>query len=154
MLSSFSRPHAHFVPRGFGLRVERISSQTLQIKSIPIYFLRKLGWRRSEIFYRMREFIGSQRAIVRVCRGARGRGFLHEQVARNNVRKRFGHFCYEGVGRLSSATSDGAKLASLPNPRAIYSISQRSASILSPPRVIFGQPGLKQTQKTKSVVHM
>jgi len=37
------------------------------------------------------------------------------------------------VARLSSATPNGAKLASLPKPRALYSIFQRSASRLSLP---------------------
>ena len=49
---------------------------------------------------------------------------------------------------------DGAKLACLPKPRALlFDFGQDRLEILTPRVFIFGQPGLEQTPKTKSVVH-
>jgi len=50
-----------------------------------------------------------------------------------------------------------AKLACLPKPRRIlaplFDFGKERLETLAPGVFIFGQPGLEQTQKTKSVVH-
>jgi hypothetical protein len=111
--------------------------------------------RRSQIFYRMREFMGSREAILRVWLGAVGHGLLREKAAK------FQSTCAKGSD--TSATRAARLL-----PRRLAAPSWPACRSLAPfirflgedrletptPGVfIFGQPGLEQTQKTKSVVH-
>ena len=63
------------------------------------------GGRRSQIFYRMREFIGSREAIPRVCLSARGPRPFTETGGEVpiNVRKRFGILLPRGCRATSAA---------------------------------------------------
>jgi hypothetical protein len=61
------------------------------------------------------------------------------------------------VTRVFAATSRGAKLACLPKPRRtiapLLDFGEECVETLASGVFSFGQPGLEQTQKTKSVVH-
>jgi hypothetical protein len=66
----------------------------------------------------------------------------------------FGYFCHED-GVASSGRPEVAKLACLPKPRRIlaplFDFGKERLETLAPG--VFAEPGLEQTQKTKSVVH-
>src|SRR6266480_6938661 len=91
--------------------------------------------RRSQIFYRMREFMGSREAILRLCLGAVGHGLLREKAAK------FQSTCAKGsdtsatsVSRLFPAALEAPSwpaYRSLGGGSRVYSISERSVSRLS-----------------------
>jgi hypothetical protein len=91
------------------------------------------GWRRSQIFYRMREFIGSREAIVRAGRREAAAFYRNRQRVPITCAKEFGYFRDKGV----AATSRGAEALSWPACRSrgggsrLYSISEKSVSRLS-----------------------
>jgi hypothetical protein len=103
----------------------------------------------------MREFIGSREAIPRVWLSAVGRGLLRKQAAK------FQSTCAKGsdtfATRATFAAPEGAKLTCLPEPRwmlaPLFEFGKERLETLTPRVFISGQPGLEQTQKTKSVVH-
>ena len=117
------------------------------------------GRRRSQIFCRMREFVGSRegdpcgfgwpRCAAAFYRNRRRRS--------NHVAKGSECFCHKGVAPTSRGAR-GAKLASLTKPRRriapLFDFGEKCVETLTPGVSIFGQPGLEQTQKTKSVVHL
>ena len=90
--------------------------------------------RRSQIFYRMREFMGSREAILRLCLGAVGHGLLREKAAK------FQSTCAKGsdtsatsVSRLLPAALEAPSwpaYRSLGGGSRLYSISERSVSRL------------------------
>ena len=72
------------------------------------------------------------------------------------MRKRFGYFCDKG-SRLLPAAPEARKLACLPKPRVggstpLLDFGKKRLETLARGVSISGQPGLEQTQKTKSVV--
>src|SRR5207249_11187944 len=114
------------------------------------------GGRRSQIFYKMREFMGSREAILRAGRRVpRPSTGIGSEVP-INVRKRFGYFCHEG-GAATSRGAQGAKFACLPKLQRrlapLFDFGEECVETHASGVFIFSQPGLEQTQKTKSVVH-
>jgi hypothetical protein len=105
----------------------------------------------------MREFMGSREAILRAGRrGPRPSTGIGSEVPIT---------CAKGsdtsaarVSRLLPAAPEGAKLAACRRPRRrlalLFDFGEKCVETLTPGVSIFGQPGLEQTQKTKSVVHM
>ena len=101
----------------------------------------------------MREFIGIER---RSC----GSGWHRGPRPSSGNRRRSSNQPAQKVrtllprGRATFAAPDGTKLACLPKPRAaLFDFGEERLETLASGVFIFGQPGLEQTQKTKSVVH-
>jgi len=88
-----------------------------------------------------------------------GRGLLREQAAKfqSTCAKCSDTSATTTMAWLAPEAPEVAKLACLPKPRRIlaplFDFGKERLETLAPRVFIFGQPGLEQTQKTKSVVH-
>ena len=117
------------------------------------------GRRRSQIFCRMREFTGSREAIPRVCLSAGGPQPFTETGGEvpNHVAKGSDTSATRVSRLLPAALEAPGSLAVEASAQARASLFDFGKERLETPTLgvsIFGQPGLEQTQKTKSVVHL
>ena len=106
----------------------------------------------------MREFAGSREALPEGLAG-RGAPRLSTGIG-GEVPITYAKGSDTPVTRVFAATSRGArgaKLACLPKPRRtitpLFDFGEECVETLASGVFSFGQPGLEQTQKTKSVVH-
>jgi len=107
----------------------------------------------------MREFIGSREAIPRVWLGAVGHGLVREKAAKfqSTSAKGSDTSATTRMAWLAPEAPEVAKLACLPKPRRIlaplFDFGEECVETPASGVFILSQPGLEQTQKTKSVVH-
>ncbi len=114
------------------------------------------GGRRSQIFYRMREFICSREAIPRVW--LRAAVFYGNRRRSSNQRaQKVRNTSATSVSRLLPAAPEAPSLPVCRSlgagSRLLFDFGKERLETLTPGVSIFGQPGLEQTQKTKSVVY-
>ena len=131
LLSSFNLPHAYF----YGNWRAKVPNILQDVRS----------YRQSR----------GDPAVLAGRRGPRPSTGIGSEVP-INVRKRFGYFCprrWRGYFR----GAQGAKLACLSKPRRriapLFDFGEECVETPASGVFIFSQPGLEQTQKTKSVVH-
>ena len=103
----------------------------------------------------MREFAGSREALPE---GLAGRGAPRPSTGiGGEVPITYAKGSDTSVTRVFAATSGGAKLACLPKPRRriapLFDFGEECVETLASGVFSLGQPGLEQTQKTKSAVH-
>jgi len=131
LLSSFNLPHAYFYGN-WRAKVPNI------LQDVRIY----------------RQSRGDP-AVLAGRRGPRPSTGIGSEVP-INVRKRFGYFCHEG-GAATSRGAQGAKFACLSKLQRrlapLFDFGEECVETHASGVFIFSQPGLEQTQKTKSVVH-
>ena len=107
----------------------------------------------------MREFIGSREAIPRVFLSVGGRSLLRKQAAKfqSTCAKGSEYFCHEGGAAIPAAPEAPTSLVCRSlggGSRPLFDFGKERLETLTAGVSTFGQPGLEQTQKTKSLVHM
>lgn len=123
---------ARFVPQTPDSKGDNVGIGCCRVRLVSrIRTSKETGGRRSQIFYRMRKFIDSREAILHLSDRRGPRPFYGNR--RRSSNKRAQKVRNISATRATSTEPDGTKLAGLPKPRALYSISKRIASRLSLP---------------------